>query len=361
MAPTLKHWCDWCDEVGGKVADSLIDPTQVMAQFIRPETLSSWPDRPVLAVEWPHDAAWRTAASLTFSFDGESVAADDVGLEVTRHAPGGPVRLDVVTERWRAGYELMLDSDGMRLRPAGDREVFVATSRRERPLSEVHSAGLTVVLGGDAVVVPPGLLLAPRRDLPRYDRAALRPLDWTGVVIRNESRRRGEDEATVQGLMLARLRAEDWQVVIDDDGPGEVADLVALSLDGDTLRVHLVHCKYAGGKPGARVDDLYEVCGQAHKSVAAKSNPQAMLERLLRRARRRAVAGKPTGIEKGHAEDRQRMLGLVANVRVRLDLSLAQPGLSVQAASTAQLDLVAATEADVSTTAAASLTVYCSV
>ena len=360
IAPTVKHWVDWCDEIGGKVSDPSIDPTHVMAQFIRPEPLTAWPDRPVLAVEWPHDMLLRAPASLSFSHAGIAVPADEAGLEVVAHATRGPVLLDVVAEVWRVRYELVLDADGLRLHPVGDEEVDVLTTRSSKPLSRAYPNGLVAVLGGDALVVPPGLLISPRRDLPRYDRARLRPLDWTAVDTHRESRDRGQDEATVQGLMLARLRSDPWQVVVDDDGSGEVADLVALSLEGDTLDVLLVHCKYAGGPPGARVNDLYELCGQAHKSVVWKSDPQAMLERLLRRARRRAQQGKPTGIEVGTAADLQHMLGQVANVRCRLDLDLAQPGLSRAVASTAQLDLIAATEAYVSATAAASLNVYCS-
>lgn len=194
VAPTIKHWVDWCDAVGGKVTDPAIDPTQVMDQFIRPEPLDAWPDRPVLAVEWPAEVTLHAPASLTFSYGGVDVPADGVDLAVVGHEPGGPVRFDVVTEQWRAGYELALDGDGMRLSAVAD-EVTVATRRNARPLSEARTDGLTVVLGGDALVVPPGLLIAPRRDRPRFDPDELHPLDWSAIDPHKESRHRGADEA----------------------------------------------------------------------------------------------------------------------------------------------------------------------
>jgi superfamily II DNA or RNA helicase len=42
VAPTVKHWVDWCNTVGGKVVDPSIDPTQVVDQFIRPEGRVPW-------------------------------------------------------------------------------------------------------------------------------------------------------------------------------------------------------------------------------------------------------------------------------------------------------------------------------
>jgi hypothetical protein len=359
VAPTIKHWVDWCDAVGEKLLDRSIDPTQVMEQFIRPELLNAWPDSVPLAVEWPVDMLTGGPASLRLCLRDVEADAHHVDLEITDHAPGKAVAFDVVTEHWRASYELVLDGDGMRLRSRGD-EVIVRTSRRDATLTQYLPDGLTVVMSGDALVVPPGLLLSPRRDAPRYDRSTLRPLDWTGIDLRRESRRRGEDEATVQGRMLARLRAEGWHLVVDDDGPGEVADLVAVAREHDTLRVQLVHCKFAGGNPGGRVGDLYEVCGQAHRSVAWKSNPEAMLRRLLRRVRQRAKDHKATGMEVGGPQDLQQCLSDIGNVRTRMEIVIVQPGLSRQRATTAQLDLLAATEAYVSATAAASLTVYCS-
>jgi hypothetical protein len=59
-----------------------------------------------------------------------------------------------------------------------------------------------------------------------------------------------------------------WDIVLDDDGSGEVADIVALQSVAGELRISLTHCKYvSGGVPRAQVKDLYEVCGQAQKST----------------------------------------------------------------------------------------------
>jgi hypothetical protein len=83
-----------------------------------------------------------------------------------------------------------------------------------------------------------------------------------------------------------------WEVVLDDDGTGEIADLVFLRRDGNRLEILLAHCKYSGGNaPGARVGDLYEVCGQAAKCHKARSDVELTIRRAIRREQARQRNG----------------------------------------------------------------------
>src|SRR5207247_10797847 len=81
-------------------------------------------------------------------------------------------------------------------------------------------------------------------------------------------------------------RTEPYDVIFDDDGSGEAADVVGLRITGGKLAIHLYHCKYSrDGRPGARIDDLYAVFGQAQKSVLW----QGHVKRLLRHLRLREI------------------------------------------------------------------------
>ena len=88
--------------------------------------------------------------------------------------------------------------------------------------------------------------------------------------------------------LLARPSATAFDVIFDDDGTGEVADIVAVRDATDGLHVHLYHCKYSGERQsGARVGDLYEVCGQAQRSIRWSMDPEGMFRRLLLRENQR--------------------------------------------------------------------------
>lgn len=113
--------------------------------------------------------------------------------------------------------------------------------------------------------VQQGEYIGPRTDLAPFDRAKLRALDGPGVDIRVESRGVDRRPDSIQAYMVQYLMAhQTFDVLIDDDRPGEAADLVGLRIEGDDLHITLVHCKYStSGVPGKRLSDLYEVCGQA--------------------------------------------------------------------------------------------------
>jgi hypothetical protein len=111
-----------------------------------------------------------------------------------------------------------------------------------------------------------------------------------------------------------RLESSSAVVIFNDDGSGEVADYVALLEDGAMTRVELYHCKAASKAPipGDRVDDLYEVAGQAAKCVRITDTAR-LREHLVRRC---AISA--SRLVRGTAEDVRRLLadGQVAVFRI---------------------------------------------
>jgi len=219
---------------------------------------------------------------------------------------------------------------------------------------------LRLLLERDAVIEPPGVLLQPARDLPPFPRERLTPLDWSDVDIRRESWGANRERGTVQGRMIERMESDDWEVIIDDDGAGEVADIVALRVIDGTLAIELVHCKYSGADtPGARIDDLYELAGQAQRSAGVRRNIDVLFQRLIRRERAR-VRRDTTGFVRGTINDLQRLFENSIALSTRLTISLAQPGMSARAASTNQLELLSSVEHYIADTVNSSIQVFCS-
>ena len=137
----------------------------------------------------------------------------------------------------------------------------------------------------------------------------------------------------------------DYDIILDDDGVGEIADIVALKVAGDSLLVHLFHCKYSRAhKAGVRVGDFYEVCGQAQISVYWRTTGSKLFERLKLREMQRqdtfsvSIFGK-SNLEKLD-ELRRRSRYLVAEFHI----FIVQPGLDAQRVDTKILDLLGATE-----------------
>ena len=133
--------------------------------------------------------------------------------------------------------------------------------------------------------------------------------------------------------------------MFDDDDSGEAADIIGMKLSGDILHIHFYHCKFSKeATAGARVEDLYAVCGQAQRSVHWKSSIWDLIQHMLRRddARQRR-----TGVSRFDLGDLQRLKEIsrkASYLTPEFKIFIVQPGLSVEAATTNQLELLAVTE-----------------
>ena len=65
---------------------------------------------------------------------------------------------------------------------------------------------------------------------------------------------------SVQFYALEKFRKEGYDLIYNDDGSGEAADLVCVREDASVIELLLVHCKYSKtNDPSGRLDNLVAV------------------------------------------------------------------------------------------------------
>ena len=362
-AQSLKHWCDWCDEIGTKLLDNTISIEKVIGQFILPVPLTGRPDGILLAIEWPWMVHMLQPDTVRLRYGTktyELTFADLVPDTTEDHSEA--FRFSVKTTAWEVKYEARVVKGRLSYSCLESTEVSVVRSKGEAPLSAwLNEAGLILILDDDRIIEG-NLIYKPTWDRPPFAREQLTPVDWSGVKLSVESQTADRLVDSVQYRALELLKREEWEVVIDDDGTGEIADIVAFRTDPEGLLVKFVHCKYShAATPGARVADLYEVCGQTQKSIMWRRNDLDTLFRVLEdRARKKQQREGISPFEVGDIRKLYELRDRATVLRRRVEMVIAQPGLSAIGASTQQLDLLASTQAYLRTTIAAPLEVWCS-
>lgn len=150
--------------------------------------------------------------------------------------------------------------------------------------------------------------------------------------------------------------------MFDDDGRGEVADIVGVNHDESNIYVDLFHLKFAhDARTSQRIDNFYEVCGQAQKSLKWKNVEMNLFHRLIYRATHTAKG--ENRILKGNMELMQQLSQEAAiSKRVRVNLHIVQPGFSKAdaAASPDILQLLGVVKNYAFEVCNADLKVYCS-
>ena len=330
VADSVLDWVQWCRRLGPKLQNDSLQLDALFRSFVRPKPLEERPDLMPLAMDWP----WLPFAGVTdgvkLEVNGTEAQLIDVELVIVDPETQGPIRFDVQGESFALRYEAEV-RDGQLVHRALDSEARVVRERVEsEPLSAyLNREGTTIWFENEVLIDGPGLLLALDREQPPIDLKQLVELDWTSIDITRESQGPERDPATVQARAAAQLaRLRDWDVVLDDDATGEIADLVALKDDDDRVIVHLVHCKYSSSSDvGARVEDLYELCGQAHRSAHHRQQLQAMMKNLVRRERKRRATG-PSRLLVGDDDRLVSFQDLVRLRRPEMHVTIVQPGLS---------------------------------
>lgn len=354
----------WCDEQGTKIIDSSVDLENVMADFIIPVEQTERPPFPLLGLEWP----WQWRAGLgegpPVTYQERTHPVTDIGFRVDDFAPEGPLRFSLVSPSWELPYSADFTDQGLVYSPTGE-DALVRYQRTLVPAADwINRNKPYLYFTGDRILTPDDRLHAPRTDLPPFDLSLLTPLDWGGVDITVESMKPERRPHSVQHYMYRYLSGQQhFDILLDDDGAHEVADLVGVTADDRDITITLVHCKYSHEPvPGHRVADLYEVCGQAARGAKWREyGVEALLRTLYERAVKWAARhpGKSPYLI-GGIDDLYRIRERAPGLLPHINTVIAQPGLSAAACSSEQQHLLAGAHSYARALTKGTFTVYCS-
>jgi superfamily II DNA or RNA helicase len=363
-AHSIYDWVQWAASLGPRLQDDTIDLGALFRSFVRPQPLKERPARMPLDIGWAWSAyvGMGESTQLIIGDAAADILDSDLALLENENSTEGPILYQVRAAGQTLDYEAVVRDEHLVHRALGA-EAEVAPHHAENiPLSQyLNAEGCTIWFEEEVTVEGPNLLLEIVRDRTPLAGDQLVAVDWTGIDIGRESMGRDRDQGTVQAKCAARLMdLHAWDIVLDDDGTGEVADLVALKREDGELFIHLVHCKYSSNPvPGARVEDLYEVCGQAQRSTHHRQHVNEMLRNLVRRETNRQKKGR-NGFLVGDSETLLDIRDWAQYRRSRLHVTIAQPGLSIEAAEERHLLLLSSVDVYVKEVAYGDFDVWCS-
>jgi superfamily II DNA or RNA helicase len=284
-AESLLAFQEWCaglaNALGGGATASAMAPRLHLAL---PGTLERFPEHP-LAVVLEHLLVQSTTAVHVHGRGW--VDAVLLECEVER------ISDDTVRTRWVYDDAVVAVAD---LRTTGGVRTTgpdpVARFRgRQLRFSELLAEHPSYVYFADGSSTHASTLLVPPAQLPILPADLYNEWSFADTDIRRESRPpRAGFALNVQQFAIDWCRSNLTSVItIVDDAAYEIADVVAIEQTAEAFRVHLLHCKFSSQDvPGARLEDLYEVVGQAVRSCRWTDSSACWAE-LSRRIRNRAA------------------------------------------------------------------------
>lgn len=346
---TVSEWMMWTSRTWGKVTSEDELGTNITRDFLRPQRMDGpHPSYPI-AVQWGEQAQMRQSDRQAILFGTTEVPLIMVDLDVADVTDDGAITIRLSAGGLSSAYRLTISSDlpggyghelvdgpAVRFREARDEAIALEEYLRKDPLIVRYADGTysyncyhiaTNLVGGV------------------FDKGRLEAWDWTGVPLNKESMHKVRDKATIQYRTFERLQ-DDYDVIFNDDGSGEVADLLCLKeVDDGVIRLCLVHCKGAhGGKVSQDIRNFYVVCGQAQKNIAAKHKGLPKVYHDLRRRQDAWLAEGASRFLKGDMKVLSYFKEKARRARLEFEVIVVQPGISASDVSEDGLRLLATTE-----------------
>jgi superfamily II DNA or RNA helicase len=285
----------WCRALAAKLVDTSPVETHSNLDHLPLGTRAKKIHERLISASWPEELFASPAMVLEWiTVDGEviRVPALDTSIEIIS-SNEDEAQVEVVGDEFNARFGFRVDRPRFfePLDQAAGAATWADVERQAHGslvdfLNEfppaLYASDLSR-LSGD--VVSP----APKDDAP-FDVRNIECVDWDEDGIDPLAEKRAtRPKKSIFDWLQARLLAGPAAVIFNDDGAGEVADFVAVTEDQSSgqTRVELYHCKAAKSLPvpGDRVQDVYEVAGQAIKCLRVM-RLGALRAHLRRRASR---------------------------------------------------------------------------
>lgn len=349
---SMDKWIAWCKGIGLKILDDSIDTNEVMKTAMQTEELDFYPDIPPLSIEWPVSLLRKNETKVTITSAKWESNLINCELLVAEKQDGNARSLNITlrTEHGDSRIISTIAKKGEATFNSCD-NLDIKFGEQTLQLSEYFNENPPTIFMADTSVVDGGFRYYTNEEYAYlYERNNTEDWDWAGVDISVESQTSNKIANSIQYHTIQQIK-DDYDVVFDDDGAGEVADVVAIKNNDDKeLIIDLFHCKYCAKKngitaPGARVDDVYQVAGQAEKSIKWFADKEKLIVRLMERERSRLKQGKSSRIDKGRYEDLIHLAKVARYASFKLGVAIVQPAISKAKVSNEQLSILGATAA----------------
>lgn len=325
---SIDFWMNWCDDVAEKINDSSIDTSTIFSGALIPELVQQRPDSIPYLIEWPIELDLVNDDSVLIVRNSIEYNIYELELKLTNNSVEGPIEFAVGNESFAVNYQLDFIDGKAIVKLVSPFDLTIKKGRQSLPLCEFFNLEYPTIKFTDQSLLEGNILVKIPKIRPSFNEENIVVWDWENIDIHKESQGLSKETDSIQFRVIDTLKKQGgYDIVFDDDGPGEIADVVCISVNSNEIAIDLYHCKYSHGDvPGARVSDLYEVCGQAEKAVKWCQDYKGIIDRMCHRETERS-SKRGSRIEVGDTQTLMKLRNMIRFYKVKLNMYIVQPGV----------------------------------
>ncbi|PKP07412.1 MAG: helicase [Bacteroidetes bacterium HGW-Bacteroidetes-5] len=352
----LKDFKQWCIEIGDKLVNEAIDSNQILKETLIPKAISVVPDVYPVCIDWDEDVYMSYETHFKFSIDGFTATVANADIRLTNASEKGRLLFSILTDYKKADFELILFENtttedhyaDFKIVQLGKEKVEISNGSKTYTGVQFFEKYIPTIWFADGSALAGNEYVQLKQIINVYPKDNIIAWNWQGVSLEKESQHvNPKITDSIQYKVIEELKKDNYDIIYDDDYSGEIADVVTLKLHPDKLSVGLYHLKFAiDGKVTEQVRNLYEVCGQAQKSVHWKHKDGAeFINHLLRRETKNRNGQTCSRLEVGTKKDVEKLLSIAKKeIPMEYEIYIVQPGFSKATATNEILSLLGVTE-----------------
>ncbi|WP_042473058.1 DEAD/DEAH box helicase [Bacillus ndiopicus] len=366
----INFWTAWCQQIGKKVLDNTINTNHILNNSLTLEVINKFPEGVPYKMLLPEIIEISNSSSKQLYISKEEKAFPFFQANIKNPSIiNGNLHFEFWINERKCIFEQIISETSYSFKQIEGEELTVKYSNKTVKMTDYlyeYSPEISFIQSdGTVIVVQENLktVIKPKSGI-ELSQDSFFAIDWNGlgVNIRSESQGRERKADSIQYATIHNIVDQTADIIFDDDGSGEIADIVSIKIDMEQQKVlfHLYHCKYSHGEhPGARVLDLYEVCGQAEKSIMWNDNVLEIIQRMIEREKIRQKDYDETRFEKGDVQILHMLKKIVkSGFETEFEISIIQPGVSIAKITSSMKQIILATDTYLKDTYGLRLTCY---
>lgn len=359
---TVDFWMNWCNEISEKITNSNIDVTNILEGALIPKVIDKIPNTVPYRIDWPMELDIRNDEKVWVELPLGTYPIYNVEIGLIGSDETSSIKFYIGNDEFREEFELTLNDQKFVVMRTKNANAEIYYGKEKLSTSQFFNEYPPTIKFVDQSTLEGNLYITLKNSNMHFDTNKIINWDWKGVDIHKESQGKSKEKDSIQYKVIQELKKNiNYCVIFDDDNAGEIADVVTICEENNKIKFELYHCKYAHGeKPGARVSDLYEVCGQAEKSVIWRQDTKNVIDRMIKRENDRIRNNKVSRFEKGDLRKLKEIRNKLRIYHSTMDVYIVQPGVKSTEMSSDMERLLCGTSSYLSDTYGLSLKLICS-
>jgi len=371
MRGNLSELTSWCKNIGDILENNSIDPNTVLTNTLKIEKISCRPSVIPIAIDWHHDMYMHPENRYTIFINGNRYDLSDSELSIVEKGVSESLQFSFDTSDCKIIFELELGEqiiDGHKMffhkiRKITNIDAVISYGTQTQSLEDFFQEYTPIIWFADESQLFQNNYVELREEVDKIPLCNILTDNWTGVSIDKES----QDiypyiQDSIQYYFINKL-LNDFDIVYDGDGKGEIADIIGIKDSKHQIDIHLYHLKYAiNGQISNNINNFYQVCGQAQKSLNWKNKKgREFFDHLFKKKTKILNGQSCSRIIKGTEEQLEELLNAVQwKKETKFHIYIVQPSLSKSNASDDILRLLGVTHHYLHTVGNVELIVYSS-